>query len=181
MKDSINIAIAGATGYVGLELIKILSDHPKAKILYLCAQKSIGKSINSFDKKIKKKILPKITKISKINWKKIDVLFTALPNGKAQKLAKKLNNNIKLIDLSADFRLDNPSIYKKWYGLDHKCKELIKKSIYAITEFKREKLNKYKIISCPGCYPTSIQIPLIPLIQKRLIKTNNIIIDSKLR
>ena len=63
MKDSINIAIAGATGYVGLELIKILSDHPKVKILYLCAQKSIGKSINSFDKKIKKKILPKITKI----------------------------------------------------------------------------------------------------------------------
>ena len=70
MKDSINIAIAGATGYVGLELIKILSNHPKVKILYLCAQKSIGKSINSFDKKIKKKILPKITKISKINWKK---------------------------------------------------------------------------------------------------------------
>ena len=179
MKDSINIAIAGATGYVGLELIKILSGHPKVKILYLCAQKSIGKSINSFDKKIKKKILPKITKISKINWKKIDALFTALPSGKAQKLAKKLNSNIKLIDLSADFRLDNPSIYKKWYGLDHKCKKLIKKSIYAITEFQREKLNKYKIISCPGCYPTSIQIPLIPLIQKRLIKTNNIIIDSK--
>ena len=80
MKDSIKIAIAGATGFVGLELIKILSHHPKVKILYLCAQKSIGKSINSFDKKIKKKILPKITKISKINWGKIDVLFVIKNN-----------------------------------------------------------------------------------------------------
>jgi len=179
MKDSLNIAIAGATGYVGLELIKILCKHPKVRIQYLCAQKSIGKSVNYFDKKIKNKILPKISKISKINWNKIDVLFTALPNGEAQKLSKKLNNNIKLIDLSGDFRLDNPLIYKKWYGLNHKSKKLIKKSIYAITEFKRKKLNKYNIISCPGCYPTSIQLPLIPLIQKKLIKTNNIIIDSK--
>ena len=73
MKDSLNIAIAGATGYVGLELIKILSKHPKVKIVYLCAQKSIGKNISFFDKGIKKKFLPKISKIKKINWNKINV------------------------------------------------------------------------------------------------------------
>ena len=77
MKDSLNIAIAGATGYVGLELIKILSNHPKATIVYLCARKSIGKSINVFDKRIKKKNLPKISKIKKINWNKVNILFTA--------------------------------------------------------------------------------------------------------
>ena len=179
MKDSLNIAIAGATGYVGLELIKILNKHPKAEIVYLCAQKSIGKSIKSIDKKIKKKKLPKITPIEKINWDKINVIFTALPNGEAQKIAKKIPEKVKLIDLSADFRLERPKLYKKWYGINHSSKSLIKNSIYAITEFVRKKLNNYKIISCPGCYPTSIQLPLIPIIRKKMIKINNIIIDSK--
>ena len=127
MKDSLNIAIAGATGYVGLELTKILLKHPKAKIVYLCAQKSIGKSINTFDKRIKKNNLPKISKIEKINWDKINILFTALPNGEAQKIAKRIPINIKLIDLSADFRLENHKLYKKWYGINHNCKKIYKK------------------------------------------------------
>jgi N-acetyl-gamma-glutamyl-phosphate reductase len=179
MKDSLNIAIAGATGYVGLELIKILSRHAKAKILYLCANKSVGKKIYNFDKKIVKKGLPKISKIKKIDWNRINILFTALPNGEAQKIAKILPQHVKLIDLSGDFRLKNSKLYKKWYGINHNCKELINKSIYAITEFSRNHLSKYSIISCPGCYPTSVQIPLIPLIQKKMINVKNIIIDSK--
>jgi len=179
MKDSLKIAIAGSTGYVGLELIKILTKHPKVKIVYLCAQKSIGQSINKFDKNISKKNLPRISDIKNINWKNINIIFTSLPNGEAQKIAKKIPYNVKLIDLSADFRLDNPQLYKKWYKVNHKCRELIKNSIYAITEFSREKLSKYKIISCPGCYPTSIQLPLIPLIRNKMIKIKNITIDSK--
>ncbi len=179
MKDSLNIAIAGATGYVGIELIKILSKHPKVKIVYLFAQKSIGKSINSFDKKINKRSLPKISKIESIDWSQIDVIFTALPNGEAHKIANKKPDDVKLIDLSADFRLENYKIYKKWYGIDHSSKNLIKNSIYAITEFSRSKLKNYNIISCPGCYPTSIQLPLIPLIKKKIINEKNIIIDSK--
>ena len=179
MKDSLNIAIAGATGYIGLELIKILSKHPKIKILYLCANKSAGKSIYDFDKKINKKNLPKISKIEKVDWNNINILFTSLPNGEAQKIAKFLPEHIKLIDLSADFRLEDYKLYKKWYGKNHKCKKLINKSIYAITEFSRNDLDKYKIISCPGCYPTSVQIPLVPLVKKKAINTKNIIIDSK--
>ena len=179
MKDSINIAIAGATGYIGLELVKILSKHPKAKILYLCASRYIGKPISYFDKKIIKRNLPKITNLQKVNWNRVDVLFTALPNGQAQKIANTLPARTKLIDLSADFRLKDPEVYKKWYGIKHKSTKLISHSIYSITEFSKEKIRKYKIISCPGCYPTSVQIPLIPLIKKNLIKTNNIIIDSK--
>ena len=179
MKDSINIAIAGATGYIGLELVRILSKHPKAKILYLCASKSIGKSIYSFDKQLKKKKLPSISSIEQVKWNNIDVLFTALPNGEAQKIASILPAKTKLIDLSADFRLKNVNAYSKWYGIKHKSKNLVSKSIYSITEFSKKELNKYKIISCPGCYPTSAQLPLIPLIKKKFIKTNSIIIDSK--
>tara|TARA_Y100000590_G_scaffold173196_1_gene198046 strand:+ start:576 stop:1595 length:1020 start_codon:yes stop_codon:yes gene_type:complete len=179
MKDSLKVAVAGATGYVGLELIKILSKHPMVKIMYLCATKSIGKPISFYDKKITKKNLPIITKIKNINWNKVQILFAALPNGEAQKIAKILPHHVKFIDLSADFRLKDFKLYKKWYGINHKCKNLIKESIYAITEFSKNNLDKYKIISCPGCYPTSVQIPLIPLIKKKMINPKNIIIDSK--
>ena len=178
MKESLKIAIAGATGYVGLELIKILLKHPKVKIKYLFATKSIGKSIKVFDKQIKKK-LPKISSLSKIQWNKIDLIFTALPNGEAQKIAKHIPENVKLIDLSGDFRLNNHNLYKKYYKINHNCKNLIKKSLYSISEFSRKELPNYNIISCPGCYPTSVQLPLIPLVKNKLINTNQIIIDSK--
>jgi len=180
MKDSLlNIAIAGATGYVGLELINILIKHPKINISYLCAHTSSGKSIKSFDKRLKKIKLPKLTRVDKIDWNKIDVIFTALPNGEAQKIAIYKPDDILLIDLSADFRLNDPKLFKKWYGINHSCKNLIKKSIYSLTEFSRNKIPNFNIISCPGCYPTSIQIPLIPLIKSKIINTKNIIIDSK--
>ena len=89
-KNNINVVVAGATGYVGLDLVYLLSNHPNTKIINLCAQKNIGKQINSFDRRIKKK-LPKISKIKSVNWKEIDLLFLSLPNGEAQKLVKKLS------------------------------------------------------------------------------------------
>ena len=175
----LNIVIAGATGFVGLDLIKFLSNHPKVKIKYLCAQKNIGKKIQYFDKRIKKN-LPKISKLKSVDWAIIDILFTALPNGESQIISRTLiNKKLKIIDLSADFRLSDSSVYKKFYGREHLAKELIKKSIYAVSEFTKDKLKKFKIIACPGCYPTSIQLPLIPLLKKNLINNKNIIIDSK--
>jgi N-acetyl-gamma-glutamyl-phosphate reductase len=178
MVKSLNIAIAGATGYVGLELVKILSNHSKVNITYLIANKSAGKKINLFNRQLKKK-LPKISKLKDINWLNIDLIFSALPNGEAHKIAKIKPKNIILIDLSADFRLDKISDYKKWYGLNHSCEKLIKDSHYSITEFSRDVIKNKNIISCPGCYPTSIQLPIIPLIEKKMINTKNIIVDSK--
>tara|TARA_A100001011_G_C14319123_1_gene849581 strand:- start:4531 stop:5565 length:1035 start_codon:yes stop_codon:yes gene_type:complete len=176
----INAAVAGATGYVGLDLVYLLSNHPKVKLSYLCAKKNIGKKIQYFDKRIKKK-LPKISKLSSVNWNSIDILFTSLPTGESQKLIKKLfkYEHLRFIDLSADFRIKNKNIYKKFYKSNHKAPNLIKHSIYSISEFVKNNIKKNKIIACPGCYPTSIQLPLVPLLKKKLIKKNNIIIDSK--
>ena len=177
----INIAIVGATGYTGLDLISMLSIHPKVNILYLCATKNIGKKINLFDKRIKKN-LPRISSIDKIDWGKLDLVFLSLPNGEAQKLIKKTYDKykkLKYIDLSADFRISNPKIYFQNYKIKHKAQKLIKDSIYSISEFKKKIIRNFRIISNPGCYPTSIQIPLIPLILENSIKINNITIDSK--
>ena len=167
--------------YTGLDLILLLSKHPKVKIKNLCATKNLGKNINFFDKIIKKK-LPKITSVNKVNWNDLDLIFLSLPNGEAQKLIKKIHpkyKKIKFIDLSADFRIKNSVIYKKNYKIEHKAKNLIKDSFYSIPELDKKNIKKFRIISNPGCYPTSIQIPLVPLIKKNLIKTKNIIIDSK--
>ena len=109
----------------------------------------------------------------------MDLVFTALPNGEAQKISNSLLTKNILIDLSADFRLSNPYEYLKWYKKKHTAIKNIKKSIYALPEIKKKLIKKYKIISCPGCYPTSILLPLIPLLKKNIIKHNNIIIDSK--
>ena len=173
-----NVLIAGATGYLGNELIKILIKHKKINIKYLCGISSVGKKIADFDKSIKSK-LPKITKITKSRINECDIIFSALPNGEAQIISKKLNKDNVLIDLSGDFRLKNSNDYLKWYKKKHKAKQNIKNSIYLLPELSKLKLNNYQIISCPGCYPTSILLPLVPLIKNKLIKTNNIIIDSK--
>ncbi len=180
-KNKINIAVIGATGYTGLDLVLFLSKHPKVRIKNLCATKNLGKKISFFDQRIKKR-LPRITPLSKVNWTILDTVFLSLPNGKGQKLVKKLykeHQNIKFIDLSADFRITNAATYKKYYKKKHSAQDLIKKSIYSISEFVKKDINKYRIIGNPGCYPTSIQIPLMPLIKKKLINNKNIIIDSK--
>ncbi len=180
-QKKLNVAVIGATGYTGLDLVLILSKHPKINIKYLCATKNLGKKINFFDKRIKKN-LPKISSVKTIEWNKVNLAFLSLPNGEAQKLLKNIFSkykNTKFIDLSADFRIINPKIYEKNYKIKHKAKNLIKKSLYSIPELLSFPLNKFRIVANPGCYPTSIQIPLIPLIMKKLIRIDNIIIDSK--
>ena len=177
----INIAVIGATGYTGLDLVLMLSKHPKVNLINLCATKNLGKKINFFDRRIKKN-LPKITSVKNIKWKNIDLVFLSMPNGEAQKLIKKLffkNINLKFIDLSADFRISDKRIFEKNYKIKHKAANLIKRSLYSIPELSNKNISQYRIISNPGCYPTSIQIPLIPLIKKKLINTKNITIDSK--
>ena len=180
-KNKINVAVIGATGFTGLDLVYLLSKHSQVKILNLCATKNLGKKISFFDKRIKKK-LPKISPLNAINWDKLDLVFLSLPNGGAQKIIKTQFNkyeHLKFIDLSADFRLTNYKHYFQTYKINHKAKNLIKYSIYSISEFIKKEIKNFRIISNPGCYPTSIQLPLIPLIKKNLIKLNNITIDSK--
>ena len=175
----LNVLIAGSTGYIGIQLVKLLINHKYINIKYLCGNTSVGKNISYYDKELKNNFLPKITKFNKKKLHDIDVIFTALPNGEAQTISNFLLKKNTLIDLAADFRLKKSSEYLKWYKRKHNSKKNIKNSVYALPEISNNIIKKYSIISCPGCYPTSILIPLIPLIRKKLIKTDNIVIDSK--
>ena len=177
--SKVNVLIAGSTGYIGVELVKLLLNHRYVKIKYLCGNSSVGKNIAEYDKTLKNKRLPKIIRFHSKYLNDVDIIFTALPNGEAQQISKILLEKNTLIDLAADFRLEKTSEYLKWYKQKHKAPKQIKNSIYSLPEISGSKLKKYKIISCPGCYPTSILLPLIPLIKNNLIKINNIIVDSK--
>jgi len=175
----LNALVAGSTGYIGVQLIKLLVKHKYINIKYLCGNSSVGKKVSNYDKSLSNKKLPKIIKFNKKLLKDVDVIFTALPNGEAQDISRYLTKNITLIDLAADFRLEKGLNYFKWYKQKHRATNLIKRSLYTLPEINGKDLKKYQIISCPGCYPTSILLPLIPLFKNKLVKVKNIIMDSK--
>ena len=168
--SKLNALVAGSTGYIGVQLIKLLVKHKYINIKFLCGNSSVGKNIKFYDKSLSKYKLPKIVKFNKKLLNDVQIVFTALPNGEAQDFSKHLRKNHTLIDLAADFRLNKASDYLKWYKQKHRAPKLIKKSIYLLPEINRKEIKKYNIISCPGCYPTSILLPLIPLFKKNLIK-----------
>ena len=174
----ISIGIVGASGYTGEELIRLLLMHPEASIDVLTSRTHAGKCVDdvyTFDKKLEKNFLEPITD----NLLSCDVVFFASPNGVAMNMAKELiENNVKIIDISADFRIPDVDIWEKWYGQKHACPELIKESVYGLPEMKnqKEKISKAKIIANPGCYPTASLLSLLPIIS--LIKQQRIIINS---
>ena len=175
----LDVLVAGSTGYIGIQLIKLLTKHDGINIKYLCGNSSVGKNISFYEKSLYSKKLPKIIRFNKSYLKNVDIIFTALPNGEAQKISNHLLKRNTLIDLAADVRLDKASEYLKWYKQKHKSIKNIRKSIYSLPEINGKDVVNYDIIGCPGCYPTSILLPLVPLVISNLIKTSDIIVDSK--
>jgi len=179
MEDKIRVAVLGSTGYVGMELVKILSNHSYVDINFLGSETIHGSYLNNIDNTKEYNQLPQLKPNKSFNSEESDFVFLALPHAVSNKYVKKFFNKINIIDLSADFRLDNFDVYKKNYGDKHECKELLNNFIYGLAEINREKILVSKNIAVPGCYPTSVLLPLIPLIKNKLIDTKNIIIDSK--
>ncbi len=179
MKDKIRVAVLGSTGYVGMELVKILSNHSYVDINFLGSETINGSYLNNIDNTKEYNQLPLLTSNDSFNPEDSDYVFLALPHAVSNKYVKKYFNKINIIDLSADFRLDNFDLYKKSYGNEHECIDHLEDFIYGLAEINRDKILNSKNIAVPGCYPTSILLPLIPLIKNKLIDTKNIIIDSK--
>ncbi len=179
MSKKVSVAILGSTGYVGLELVKILSKHPNVEIVFLGSENSPDTLLqNAYNLNDDDKI--PVTQLNKdFDFKKVDTVFLALPHGISNKYVENLYDKIQIIDLSADFRLNDFEIYKTNYGNNHFSPHLLGKFIYGLAEFNKNELYNNKNIAVPGCYPTSILIPILPLLKNKLIMDSNIIIDSK--
>ena len=179
VKEIYSVAVLGSTGYVGLELIKLLLNHPNVNINFLGCENPKNLSINFFDDINVDKNLPGLQLNENFDPLNFDVLFLALPHGASHNYVKKFNNKIKIIDLSADFRLDSLDLYKLNYKEEHSCPEFLNSFVYGLPELNKAKLKNISNVSIPGCYPTSILTPLIPLLNKELLSSESIIIDSK--
>ena len=180
----IKVAIIGASGYTGIELIRLLANHPMVEISQLIGNNSANQDPKELFSHLFNFKLPDLVKLEQVNFQEIDVVFGCLPHTISQAiflkiLADKNNQHLKIIDLSADFRLENPQDYQHWYEHSHQAINLQKKAVYGLSEINRHKIKNARIIACPGCYPTSALLPLIPLLKNQLISTQNIIIDSK--
>ena len=173
------VGIIGATGYVGVELLRLLLNHDSVTVTAISSSTFKDKYISS----IYKSFFNKTTLICEDKSdviKKSDIIFTALPHGLSEEIAyEAISQNKKVIDLGADFRLESEDSYKEWYGKNFTCKDIHKYSIYALPEFNKSEIKKYNIIANPGCYPTSIALGIMPLLKNKLINTKNIICDSK--
>ena len=174
-----NITILGASGFVGNELINMCVNHPEINISGLSANMSAGEKIN-FDH-IKKENETELyyQKINEIDFSNVDFIFNCLPNEQLHKMIKEFPNNIRIIDLSIDFRLKKEKDYINWYNFKHNNIELIEDFEYGLTELNRSRIENSKHIANPGCYATSVLVPLTVLVQENVIRTDNIIIDAK--
>jgi N-acetyl-gamma-glutamyl-phosphate reductase len=177
----IKASIIGATGYTGAELVRILSCHPEVQLEALTSQSYVGQKISDVfphlgavtGKICTEQDVPKVAGDS-------DVIFTALPHGLSVPIVKEaIEQGTKVIDLGADFRLDDQSVYEKWYKVTHEAPTLLKEAVYGLPELNRKAIAGARVVGNPGCYPTSVMLGLAPLLRQGLIRPDSVIIDAK--
>jgi len=177
----IRVAICGGSGYTGAELIRILASHPEVQITAVTSEQSAGRSVADIYPhlfKFKDLIYEPLKKEALLD--KADVFFLALPHGASQEVvAYFYNQQKKVIDLSADFRLRDPLVYEQWYKTPHKHREVLSNAVYGLPELYRDEIRSASLIANPGCYPTSAILGLIPALRHNLINTEAIVVDSK--
>lgn len=178
----VSVGIVGGTGYTGVELLRLLLRHPQVTVRVLTSRTEAGKRVADMFPSLRGHTDLEFSDLNLDLLKQCDVVFFATPHGVAMQHAKELvAAQTKVIDLAADFRLQNLEQFEKWYGLQHSCPEILKDSAYGLTELNREKIKKASVIGNPGCYPTTVQLGLAPLLksEQNLVNPSSIIIDAK--
>ncbi|MEX5576444.1 N-acetyl-gamma-glutamyl-phosphate reductase [Pseudophaeobacter sp. A-200-2] len=173
------VAILGASGYTGAELVRLISQHPSIEIAALAAERKAGLSMAEVFPHLRHLDLPTLCKISEIDFSKIDLCFCALPHKTSQEVIAALPKDLKIVDLSADFRLRDPAEYEKWYGNPHAALEQQKEAVYGLTEFYRDEIRGARLVAGTGCNAATGQFALRPLITSGLIDLDEIILDLK--
>jgi N-acetyl-gamma-glutamyl-phosphate/LysW-gamma-L-alpha-aminoadipyl-6-phosphate reductase len=176
------VGVIGASGFVGGEMLRLLISHPKVEISMVTSRQHVGEYVSRIQPSLKG--FTDIT-FSELDYDKLsdkcDLVFTAVPHGTATEIVKALyDRGMKIIDLSADYRLHNAPDYDKWYGWQHPYPELLSKSVFGIPEIHREQIKKAQLVSCPGCMAVTSILALYPLVKKNLIDTEHIVVDSKI-
>lgn len=179
MTKRIKAGILGASGYTGADLVRLLTLHPEVEIRLLTANAHAGKPLGAVYPHLGYLDLPDLITVEQADWSDLDVVFCALPHATSQQIVKTLPKTLKVVDLSADFRLEDPATYATWYGHEHYAPELQGDAVYGLTELNRERIAAARLIACPGCYPTAVLLALLPLVRDGLVDPEDLIIDAK--
>jgi N-acetyl-gamma-glutamyl-phosphate reductase len=177
--QSIRVAVLGASGYTGADLIRLAARHPNIELVSLIAKGHAGQPLAHVFPHLATLDLPDLVTADHADWDAIDVAFCGLPHGTAHEEIAKLPGRVKIIDMSADFRLRDLNTYAQWYGGDHSAPDLLGSAVYGLTERYRDAIREARLVACPGCYPTAVLLALLPLAKAKLITTEEVIIDAK--
>jgi N-acetyl-gamma-glutamyl-phosphate reductase len=176
----IRAGIVGGTGYTGVELLRILALHQEVEVAVVTSRADAGVRVDAVYPSLRGHIDAVFTAPDIDALAACDVVFFATPNGTAMLMAEQLLvRGVKVIDLSADFRLQDAEEWRQWYGMEHACPELIREAVYGLPEVNREAIRSARLIACPGCYPTSVQLGFLPLLEKGLLDADHLIADVK--
>ena len=176
----IKAAVLGATGYAGIELVRLLTSHPEVSIEILGSHSFAGQKISDVYKNFNHVLEKECEELDLDKVGACDVAFTALPHGASKSVIPSLlEKGLKVIDLSGDYRYDDAAVYEKWYGEKHSSPELLKESVYGLPELHRDKIKNARLIGNPGCYTTCSILGTVPLLANKIAETKNIIVDAK--
>ena len=175
----IRIGILGASGYTGGELLRLLAGHDGMEVAMLSAERRAGRSLAEVFPHLAVLRAPDLITIDAFDYTVLDAVFCCLPHGTTQEVIAGLPAHLKIVDLSADFRLADPVLYAEWYGHEHRAVEMQGEAVYGLTELKRDAVSAARLVANPGCYPTGPQLALMPLLEAGRIESEDIIIDAK--
>ncbi|MCW9031747.1 MAG: N-acetyl-gamma-glutamyl-phosphate reductase, partial [Gammaproteobacteria bacterium] len=176
----IKVGIVGGTGYTGVELLRLLAAHPEVEIQAITSRSEKGLPVADMYPNLRGHLDLAFSEPDMSVLTNCDVVFFATPNGIAMTMARELvDAGVKVIDLAADFRIKDINEWSKWYGMEHACPDLVEKAVYGLPEVNRAEIKQAQLIANPGCYPTAVQLGLLPLIENGLIETDNLIADAK--
>ena len=176
----IDIGIVGGTGYTGVELLRLLAQHPEANVRAITSRKDAGTRIADMFPSLRGRYDLAFVDPAEANLKTCKVVFFATPHGVAMAQARELvEAGVRIIDLAADFRIKDPAVFEQWYGMPHSCPELLAEAVYGLPEMKREAIREARIVGNPGCYPTSVQLGFVPLLEAGVVDAEHLIADCK--
>jgi len=176
----IKAGIVGATGYTGVELLRLLIQHPEVEIAVITSRSEVGKPVAGLFPNLRRHLDLNFSAPDAVVLSSCDVVFFATPNGTAMGMTPALlDAGVKIIDLAADFRLKDPAEWEAWYGMPHACPELLDEAVYGLPEINRELIQHARLIANPGCYPTAVLLGFLPLIENKLVDSSHLVADAK--
>ena len=176
----INVGIVGGTGYTGVELLRLLAQHPEAGVRAITSRKDAGTPVAQMFPSLRGRYDLAFTDPKDADLAGCNVVFFATPHGVAMAQARELlSAGVRIVDLAADFRLQDPQLFERWYKMPHACPDLLREAVYGIPEINREAIRKARIVGNPGCYPTAVQLGFLPLLEAGLVDTQHLIADCK--